>query len=166
MTTTSAAVPSSLDQPYYGIGPVDAVKRFFQKYSTFTGRASRSEYWWVTLAFSIVYLILGVLAGILGAATSTVNAEGVTEPGVALAVPLVIGFIIGLAAIVPGIAVTVRRLHDANFSGLLYFINAVPYVGSFVILVLTIMPSNPAGARYDVGATTVVVPAPQVPPAV
>jgi uncharacterized membrane protein YhaH (DUF805 family) len=163
MTTTNA---TSLEQPRYGVGPVEAVTRFFQKYATFTGRASRSEYWWATLAFSLLFAVLGALAGVIGGATQTVGADGSNEPGVAVLVPVGIGFVIGLAAVVPGIAVTVRRLHDANFSGLLYLINAVPYVGGLVVLVLTIMPSNPAGARYDAGATTVVVPAPQAPPAV
>ena len=163
-TPTTAAAPTSLDQPHYGIGPVDAVKRFFQKYATFSGRASRSEYWWVTLAFAALYLVLGVLGAVIGSATSTVGVDGTTEPGVAFAIPLVIAFIIGLASIVPGIAITVRRLHDANFSGFLYFINAVPYIGGLVIFILTLMPSNPTGARYDLGATTAVIPAPPTAP--
>jgi hypothetical protein len=32
--------------PRYGIGFVDAIKRAYKKYATFSGRASRSEYWW------------------------------------------------------------------------------------------------------------------------
>ena len=54
-----------------------------------------------------------------------------------------------LAIAVPSIAVTVRRLHDAGFSGWLYLVNLVPYVGGLVILVLTILPSKPEGARFD-----------------
>ena len=168
MTATDATpAPHSLDQPYYGIGPVAAVKRFFQKYATFSGRASRSEYWWTYLALSLAYLVLGIAAGVIGATTSTVDAYGERQPGVAFAIPLVLIFLVALVTIVPGIAVAVRRLHDANFSGFLYFLHAVPYIGSFVLLILAIMPSNPVGARYDLGATTVVIPArPTPPPAV
>jgi Protein of unknown function (DUF805) len=54
--------PPSLDLPYYGIGFVDAVKRGFRKYATFTGRASRSEYWWWVLFTFTGYLVLGLLA--------------------------------------------------------------------------------------------------------
>ena len=57
-------------RPYYGIGFVDAVKRGFKKYATFTGRASRSEYWWWALFTFTGYLVLGLLAFALGTATS------------------------------------------------------------------------------------------------
>jgi uncharacterized membrane protein YhaH (DUF805 family) len=167
--TTFDETTDKLDQPAYGIGPVEAVQRFFRKYAVFSGRASRSEYWWVALALFLVYLVLGAIAGVVGASTATVNAAGKSEPGVAFIVPLMILFIIGLVALVPGIAVTVRRLHDANFSGFLYFLNAIPYVGGFVVFILTLMPSNPLGRRYDEGAVTVVSPAPSQatpPPAV
>jgi hypothetical protein len=57
-----------------------------------------------------------------------------------------------LAQIVPGIALAVRRLHDANLSGLLYLLVLVPSVGGLIVLVLHLLPSNPAGRRYDAGA--------------
>ncbi|GAA4769782.1 DUF805 domain-containing protein [Citricoccus nitrophenolicus] len=43
----------------------------------------------------------------------------------------------------------VRRLHDAGFSGWTYLINLIPGVGSLIILVFTLMPSSPAGIRFD-----------------
>jgi len=46
--------PTALDMPYYGIGFIDAIKRGFRKYATFSGRASRSEYWWWALFTFIV----------------------------------------------------------------------------------------------------------------
>ena len=66
-----------------------------------------------------------------------------------LAVLVTAGMIPFLGLVVPSIAITVRRLHDGGFSGLLYLINFVPYIGSLAILVLTILPSKPEGARYD-----------------
>ena len=36
------------------INMIDAVKLFFKNYFNFTGRASRSEYWWFILAYLIV----------------------------------------------------------------------------------------------------------------
>jgi hypothetical protein len=53
--------PPSLDLPDYGIGFVDAVKRGFKKYATFTRRAGRSEYWWWALFTFTGYLVLGLL---------------------------------------------------------------------------------------------------------
>ena len=53
----------------------------------------------------------------------------------------------------PSIAISVRRLHDGNFSGFLYLLHLIPYLGSLIVLILTILPSNPFGARFDESAT-------------
>ncbi|GAA1433602.1 hypothetical protein GCM10009616_25960 [Microlunatus lacustris] len=136
----------TLDQPWYGIGPVDAVKRAFQKYARFDGRASRSEYWWFVLATSIVTLLFYVPFVAIAASAENSGSGDVPAGAVVLGILAVVVF---LGLIVPSIAITVRRLHDAGFSGLLYLINFVPYLGSLAILVLTILPSKPEGARYD-----------------
>jgi uncharacterized membrane protein YhaH (DUF805 family) len=145
----SKSTQHPLDQPYVGVGPITAVKRFYQNYARFSGRASRSEYWWFTLVYLLVLGVLGVLAGVLGAATGTTDYTGAVQPGPAFAPFAILLLLITLANIVPSIALTVRRLHDANFSGLLYLVNFVPYLGSLVLVVLNILPSNPLGARFD-----------------
>ena len=43
---------------------IDAVKLFFKNYFNFTGRASRSEYWWFILAFAIVYLVISTIESV------------------------------------------------------------------------------------------------------
>ena len=136
----------TLDQPWYGIGPVDAVKRAFQKYARFDGRASRSEYWWFVLATSILTLLLYIPFVIVAASAENSASGDVPAGAVVLGI---LALLIFLALIVPSISITVRRLHDGGFSGLLYLINFVPYLGSLAILVLTILPSKPEGARYD-----------------
>jgi len=133
-----------LDLPHYGIGPVDAVKRGFAKYARFDGRASRSEYWWWTLATVIVFGVLGGLVGALGAATSTSG-----DPSAVVVVLTIVLLLVALAVVVPSIAVSVRRLHDADFSGWLYLLSLVPYVGGLVLLVFMVLPSKPSGARFD-----------------
>lgn len=141
-----SALPRPLELPHYGIGFVDAVKRAFKKYATFTGRASRSEYWWWTLFTFITYLVLGLLTYVVGIATSR---DGGRTPGL-LAVPLIILFaVFALGIIVPTLALTVRRLHDAGYSGLLALLFLVPYVGGLVIMIFALMPSSAAGAKYD-----------------
>ena len=72
--------PPALDMPHYGIGFIDAIKRGFKKYATFSGRASRSEYWWWALFSFIVYLVLLVPAYVLGITTSS---DGGRTPGAA-----------------------------------------------------------------------------------
>lgn len=140
--------PVPLDQPLYGASFGAAVARFWKKYAEFSGRASRSEYWWVQLFFLLLivplFVVLGIDVALFGA-----NREG---PGPVFAVFAVLFVLFMLAAIVPSIALFVRRMHDANLSGWLYLINLFPYLGSLVTLVLAILPSNPEGARFDRGA--------------
>jgi uncharacterized membrane protein YhaH (DUF805 family) len=128
---TSQASPP-LDLPYYGIGLVDAVKRGFKKYATFKGRASRSEYWWWTLFTFLAYLVLGLLTYAVGVATSR---DGGRTPG-ALAIPLIILLMVFfLGILLPTLALTVRRLHDTGYSGLLALLLLLPYLGSLIILI-------------------------------
>lgn len=136
----AAGDPGTLDLPYYGIGFVPAVKRAFAKYARFDGRASRSEYWWFALGYFLLILVSYIPLAIGAAAESS----AITLIG------LLIFAVIFLGTIVPSIAVAVRRLHDANFSGWLYLISIIP-CGSIVLLVLLVLPSKPEGARYDRG---------------
>lgn len=140
----------SLTEPLYGASFGQAVARFFRKYATFSGRASRSEYWWWQLATTLVYLLLGVVTVVIGLATGELNADGdvfYLSPAFNLGIALVAVW--ALVTLIPQIAVTVRRLHDANLSGWLVLLRLLPSVGDIVVLVLTILPTNPAGARFD-----------------
>ena len=148
-----------LDQPLYGATLPQAVSRFFRKYATFSGRASRSEYWWVYLFIILVAIVGGIGVGVLGNATQTATDAAARQPGAGaliFGVPLIV---FSLAIIVPAIALHVRRLHDVNLPGPLYLITLVPYLGGFVLLILAILPSNPAGARFDIGAAPAGYPA-------
>jgi uncharacterized membrane protein YhaH (DUF805 family) len=145
MTDSSSA--NALAQPLHGASLPQAVSRFFKKYATFTGRASRSEYWWVVIILLAVELLLFGLGANIGARTGTTAADGTVIFGPAGIIFFVVLLIFGLAVLVPGIAVTVRRLHDANFSGAFYLFSLIGL--SIVVLILTALPSNPEGARYD-----------------
>ena len=144
---SSAGRPAPpLEFPSYGISFGGAVARGFKKYATFTGRASRSEYWWWALFTFLVYLVLGLITYALGIATSR---DGGRTPGL-LAIPLIIVFaVFFLGIIVPTIALTVRRLHDAGYSGLFALLLLIPYLGSLIIMIFALLPSSPAGEIYD-----------------
>ena len=81
-----------------------SVKTCFQKYATFNGRASRSEFWYFWLLNYAVYAILLILSNKVPAANVAIG----------LFVALCVFF---LATLIPFIAVTARRLHDVNKSG-------------------------------------------------
>jgi len=162
-----ASNPDDLSLPLYGATFGQAVKRFFKKYATFTGRASRSEYWWVAL-FAVLVQIVPVLLIIIGAAVGFGNVKtqqtgydsynnptfevsgDVNHGGVAIMViGIVLAALLWLAMIVPSIAVAWRRLHDGNFPGPLWFIGLTS-IGGIVLFVLYLMPSKVEGARFDV----------------
>jgi len=147
--------PTDPDLPLYGASPLTAYARFWRRYVVFSGRASLSEYWWVALLNVVVAVIIGVLGAILlaiGGALSQQGSAAAAIPNAVGAVLLFALFVFFLAQIVPGIALAVRRLHDANLSGLLYLLTFIPSVGGLIVLVLHVLPSNPAGRRYDRGA--------------
>lgn len=147
--------PTDPDLPLPGASPLTAYTRFWRRYVVFSGRASLSEYWWVALVNGIVAIVIGVIGVILLAIGGALGQQGSAAAAVPNALGAVLLFLLAVlvvALIVPGLAVSVRRLHDANLSGLLYLLTFIPSVGGLIVLVLHVLPSNPEGRRYDRGA--------------
>jgi uncharacterized membrane protein YhaH (DUF805 family) len=169
MTLADPAAPAPpsvpLDKPLYGASFTQATTRLFAKYAVFSGRASRSEFWWATFFF-VLGTSLTWGAGIaVGLATGTPYVDPTTgrssiTPGPAFLIFAGIGTLFFLAILVPSIAVTVRRLHDANLSGAFYFLGFVPSVGGIILLVLALLESRPEGARFDADAQPYQAPPP------
>lgn len=146
-----------LNQPWYGIDFMEANKRFFKKYVRFNGFASRGEYWWSYLGLALIGLIPSVLfvigyimvfAGIIGAAASTSyngsGAGGMVTSGLGFVFLLVGGgltSLISFATFLPSLGASIRRLHDAGYSGWWYLLIFAPF-GAFIIVVLLAMPTN------------------------
>ena len=85
-----------------------AIGSGFRKYAVFSGRASRSEYWYFTLFVALLALLSAALVG--------------TD---LIAVPL-------LPVLLPAITVEVRRLHDLDRSGWWWWIGAIPLLGPLI----------------------------------
>lgn len=100
-----------------------------KKYATFSGRARRKEYWMFVLINAIVVMAISLIEYAAGT-------KGI------------IGYIYGLALIIPMIAVTVRRLHDIGKSGFWYFICLIPLIGSIWLLVLLCTDSQPGQNQF------------------
>ena len=129
------------------MGFTDAVKTCLSKYATFSGRASRSEYWWFYLAFIIAAIICTIPLIWL--------ANNMRVPGAfygdvrSLYLPYYIPIaILVLATFVPFLAVSVRRLHDSNKRGWWYLVTLVPYVGGLIYLVLMVLPGTKGANRF------------------
>ncbi|ARO27143.1 DUF805 domain-containing protein [Rhizobium sp. S9] len=121
-----------------------------QKYATFSGRASRSEYWWFALFYFLVLFAIG-LACLVTASFSDLR-DGVPPP---VALLLFIGGLIWLAMFLPQVAVQVRRFHDRNISGwwylALFVCGFVPYVGfiaGIAVLVISVLPGTEGPNRF------------------
>lgn len=143
---TSASPP--LDQPYYGAPLGAAVRRVFQKYATFRGRASRSEYWWWVLAAAVIGGVLNALPTVTDGVR--IEADGSTTITGPLGIILSLIWIVwALGTLIPTLAVLVRRLHDTGRSGYWVFIGLVPVIGFFALLIFTLQGPRPEGARFD-----------------
>lgn len=108
-----------------------------RNYATFTGRARRSEYWFYTLFTLIFIIIAAVLDNVLGLAWGA----GPIKTG-----PIYLVY--GLATFIPGLAVTVRRLHDTNRSGWFLLLYLLPFIGWIWLLVLMFLDSTPGDNKY------------------
>ena len=120
---------------------MDAVKSCFGKYATFSGRASRSEFWFFTLFIFIVMIALYAVifssmdfgGMMMGAQNGTLTPEQMS--GSFPVIPFVLLGVFVLVTILPNLSVMVRRLHDTNRSGWWYWIALIPLVGPIVLIV-------------------------------
>lgn len=146
MSTIDTQVP--LWAPDYSAGFTTAIARFWKKYATFAGRASRSEYWWTYLFLGLGYVLsLTLLYGGLGIWEATTGSEGAPPVIFPIGIFLTLGWF--LATIVPWLALESRRLHDANMSALLLLLHLASWPGAIVVFILDQLSPNPLGRRFD-----------------
>ena len=105
-----------------------------KKYAVFSGRARRKEYWMFSLFNIIIVLALAFVEGITGVAPQSDQS--------------ILAVVYLFAALLPGLAVTVRRLHDTGRTGWWLLISLVPIIGSLVLLVFMVQDSQQSENRY------------------
>lgn len=103
-------------------------------YANFEGRARRAEYWNFFLFNILISFGLGFVGGLLGL---TIGAE--VE---------ILSTLYGLAVLIPGIAVGVRRLHDTNRSGWWLLIALIPLIGVIILIVFLATEGNSGPNQY------------------
>ena len=114
--------------------------KVLKNYATFSGRARRNEYWYFAL-FNFIFAILAILIDNVLGTTFKIN-YGISLPyGYVYILYL-------LFIIIPGIAVSVRRLHDVGKSGTYLFITLIPFIGGIWFLVLLFTDSKPGDNKY------------------
>ncbi len=106
---------------------IDPIKNH---YADFSGRATRQEYW----MFFLFNILIGIPLGIVF----------VIAPLVAI---LLYCFYV-IALIIPGIAISIRRLHDTGRSGWWLLLSLVPWVGGIIVFVFYCLPSQKGSNTY------------------
>ena len=105
-----------------------------KNYTTFSGRARRSEFWFFALFNSIFAIVAMGIDNVLG---TTLNM------GYGVSLPYgYIYLLYVLATFIPGLAVAARRLHDVGKSGWMYFIVLIPIIGAIWLIVLLFTESQ------------------------
>jgi len=93
---------------------IESIQTCYKKFFDFSGRASKSEYWWFQLYNAVIYVLTFVFQGDLTLLFS----------------------ILVIANIIPTYAAAVRRIHDSDKSGWMVLIAVIPLIGLYVIVLL------------------------------
>ena len=124
-----------------------------KKYATFEGRARRKEYWFFALFNSLAVLVLMIVDGVTGTFDEKVG----------------LGLLSGLfflAVLTPGLALSVRRLHDTTRSGWWILIAFIPFIGGLVLVVFALLDSTAGANQYGPNPKGVIGPGTLSPPVV
>ena len=114
---------------------IQAYKNFFKGYADFTGRATRSDFWWVWLMNSILFLPLYIFWFQM-----VLNDTEETDPILGVAI-ISVYMILAIVLFTPSLAVKVRRLRDAGLHWAFIFLHFVP-MGGLALLVLLATPTK------------------------
>jgi len=93
---------------------VESIQTCYKKFFDFSGRASKSEYWWFQLYNAIIYVLTFLFQGDL----------------------VLLFSILVIVNLIPVYAAGVRRIHDSDKSGWLVLLSLIPLIGLYVFVLL------------------------------
>jgi uncharacterized membrane protein YhaH (DUF805 family) len=103
----------------------------WRNYVNFKGRATRKQFWMFVLINILISIGLQIIEAILG----FVDME-------------LLSGLYGLAVLLPGLAITARRLHDVNKSAWWLLLLLIPFIGGLVILIFNVMKGTDGTNKY------------------
>ena len=115
-----------------------------RKYTDFSGRSRRQEYWMFVLFNVLISAAITILDYILGTNSIGINVG-------------LFSLIYGLAVLLPGLTVSVRRLHDVGKSGWMLLILLIPLIGVIWLLILFVTDSEPGNNQYGANPKEIVI---------
>mgnify|MGYP003608670626 CR=1 FL=1 len=113
-------------------------KVMFQKYATFSGRASAEEFWWFMLAYGLVNLTNYVIFYFM---------HVVTGENIYLIISVIMNILFGLITIIPTVSLSVRRLHDINRSGW-WNLMVFTLIGIIPLIIMYLLKGNKFCNKY------------------
>ena len=120
-----------------------------KKYVTFSGRATRSEFWYFVLLSNIIfiaYLIASITFWMLAVNGSSLTIVSSNYISLELLNYILAIWTVGIT--IPSIAITFRRLHDTDKSGWWTLINLFPVIGPIIYIFLLANPSTEGENRF------------------
>ena len=117
----------------------DSAKTVWNKYAVFTGRARRSESWWWFLLTAILGSVTTALDASLGLNFTFFDVDQDFGP---------LNVVYSLIVLLPNLAVTIRRLHDINYSGWYFLFVFIPLFGLLLMLWWTTRDSQRIDNEY------------------
>ena len=106
----------------------ESISTCFKKCFVLKGRASKSEFWWLQLLWSVSFIVMYIFE----------KSEQIQY------------FFIGIIVIIfiPLFTVGVRRLHDSGKSGFYYFWSLVSFIGSLIVLMFMLGDGTKGRNQY------------------
>lgn len=117
----------------------------YRRYADFSGRSRRMEYWMFTL---LNFIVVAVLLALTFGGMSGLMTSSEPQMGALSYVGIILFLVWGLATIIPGIAVTVRRFHDQDKSGWFYLLAFIPYVGGLIVFIFMLLEGTRGPNRF------------------
>lgn len=117
----------------------------YRRYAEFTGRSRRKEYW----MFALFQLLVSMAIGLVFGRTTTMMGGGMMAGMTTVQGPGgMVQNLFSLVSLVPGLAVSVRRLHDQDRSGWLMLLVFIPILGWFALLVFMCLEGTRGPNRF------------------
>ena len=118
---------------------IEAYKKFWKGYVDFTGCSTPSDYWFAYSAHVLILFAWYLLLAVFDRMAAETGSSDLFTIGVIL--PLIF-FAYGVATVLPGIAITVRRLRDAGYHWAFIFLRFALGIGGIILLVLYCQPTK------------------------
>lgn len=131
----------------------EAIKSGFRNMFKFTGRVSRTEFWYFILFYAIVFYTLGIVLSFLTPFVM-LKAKIPVTPQASL---MIVGFV-AFILIIPLVSITVRRLHDSERKGAWVLAYLLPMIIAIIVVTFSMFNLS-IGEKKETETATYINPA-------